>query len=347
MCARPVAAVGASLLPALRIRAAFLAVCKARVAPPAALLASGGGTLRQRRAMAAAAGTRPADAAAVSTASEGSDIDPRAAQLLQALAIPPPPDYQLFKGSWVEHVLAPREGLLSEIVTEALRLPQVRPQYSAAASHCPLRAVGQAEIEMLGFLPTQLLRTWVVRWLFRPTVQQHCALAGLTQLLVLLLPWSGCDRAAAAIWGGAHLPGAPCCATGSAGDHASSGGGGGARTAAGSTQGSRQRRKLEAGHDGWQQAEALLHIATRQRCTRVHTATIQGSLLLSSPSVQPACPLSHLLVLFPAALPQTEARTPQRVTEDLVIPEHSYVRIHLMPKRFPAAYSVSWAVRAH
>lgn len=54
----------------------------------------------------------------------------------------------------------------------------------------------------------------------------------------------------------------------------------------------------------------------------------------SSPS--PSCSAAHL--------PQTEARTPQRVTEDLVIPENSYVRVHLMPKRFPAAYSVSWAV---
>lgn len=39
-------------------------------------------------------------------------------------------------------------------------------------------------------------------------------------------------------------------------------------------------------------------------------------------------------------------RTPQRVTQDLVIPENSYVRVHVMPKRFPAVYSVSWAVRA-
>lgn len=188
MCARPVAAVGASLLPALRIRAALLAACKARVAPPAAPLASGGGgTLRQRRAMAAATGTRPADAAAASTASEGSDIDPRAAQLLQALAIPPPPDYQLFKGSWVEHVLAPREGLLSEIVTEALRLPQVRPQYSAAASHCPLRAVGQAQIEVLGFLTTQLLRTWGVRaGCSGPQCSSTVHWLGFIQLLVLL-----------------------------------------------------------------------------------------------------------------------------------------------------------------
>ena len=123
MCVRPVAAVGASLLPALRIRAACLAACHSRTARAAVPL-GGGGARRQRRAMVAAGGT-PADSAATSTASGDRDIDPRAAQLLQALAIPPPPDYELYKGAWVEHVLAPREALLSEIVTEALRLPEV------------------------------------------------------------------------------------------------------------------------------------------------------------------------------------------------------------------------------
>lgn len=126
MCVRPLAAVGASLLPALRIRAAYLATCSSRAVRGACPLSSGGGgTRRQRRAMAAAAGTLPADAAAASTAHGDADTNPRAEQLLRTLAIPPPPDYELFKGSWVEHVLAPRQGLLSEIVSEALRLPEV------------------------------------------------------------------------------------------------------------------------------------------------------------------------------------------------------------------------------
>lgn len=44
--------------------------------------------------------------------------------LLSQLAIPPEPGFQ-YLGSRVEHVLAARDGLLSELVTEALDLQQV------------------------------------------------------------------------------------------------------------------------------------------------------------------------------------------------------------------------------
>ncbi|PRW60645.1 RNA pseudouridine synthase chloroplastic [Chlorella sorokiniana] len=217
MCARPVATVGASLLPALHIRAVFLAACSSREARAAAPLGSGGGGVRrQRRAMAAAAGTLPADAAPASSANGTSDIDPRAAQLLQALAIPPPPDYEMYKGAWVEHVLAPRQGLLSEIVTETLRLPE-----------------GAVEL---------LLR-----------------------------------------FGALHTCPVP--------------------------------------------------------------PAIPPAVLATMPPAEVAAARTRRQAALKAAGNGTEARTPQRVTEDLVIPQNSYIRVHIMPKRFPAAYSVSWADR--
>ena len=43
-------------------------------------------------------------------------------------------------------------------------------------------------------------------------------------------------------------------------------------------------------------------------------------------------------------LPQSQARTPQRVTADVEVPPHSYIRVHLHPKRFPAAHAVDWGV---
>lgn len=46
-------------------------------------------------------------------------------RLMEALAIPPAPGYRTL-GARVEHVLAPRDGRLSELVTESLQLPQAR-----------------------------------------------------------------------------------------------------------------------------------------------------------------------------------------------------------------------------
>lgn len=68
----------------------------------------------------AASSPAPQDAASNSGSEQDED-----ARLLSALAIPPAPGLCTL-GARVEHVLAPREGLLSEVVTEALQLPQVR-----------------------------------------------------------------------------------------------------------------------------------------------------------------------------------------------------------------------------
>ncbi|KAL4428656.1 hypothetical protein ABPG77_009762 [Micractinium sp. CCAP 211/92] len=76
--------------------------------------------------------------------------------------------------------------------------------------------------------------------------------------------------------------------------------------------------------------------------------------------VPPAIPAANLAAMPPeqAARMQAErreaqrragnssqARTPQRMTEDAVVPRHSYVRVHLHPKRFPVAHSVAWQDR--
>ena len=53
----------------------------------------------------------------------------------------------------------------------------------------------------------------------------------------------------------------------------------------------------------------------------------------------------RLLCRAPCAL-QSQARTPQRATADAAVHEHAYIRVHLHPKRFPAAYSVDWKVSA-
>lgn len=36
---------------------------------------------------------------------------------------------------------------------------------------------------------------------------------------------------------------------------------------------------------------------------------------------------------------------PQRASEDAVVGQHAYIRVHVHPKRFPAAYAVRWEVR--
>lgn len=41
----------------------------------------------------------------------------------------------------------------------------------------------------------------------------------------------------------------------------------------------------------------------------------------------------------------SQLRTPQRLAGDVELSQHSYIRVHLNPKRFPAVYSVDWRVR--
>lgn len=93
--------------------------------PRNALLTAGSCRRRQRHLMATSA-----------PAASGS-ITP---DLLLALAIPPVPGYE-FEGARVEHMLAPREGRLSELITEGMALPKVRaspsvPLLSSAAVVC-------------------------------------------------------------------------------------------------------------------------------------------------------------------------------------------------------------------
>ena len=59
---------------------------------------------------------------------------------------------------------------------------------------------------------------------------------------------------------------------------------------------------------------------------------------------RPCSPPSPLPLPLPP--PQAQARTPQRVAADAVVPQHSYIRAHLHPKRFPACYAVEWRVRS-
>ena len=35
---------------------------------------------------------------------------------------------------------------------------------------------------------------------------------------------------------------------------------------------------------------------------------------------------------------------PQRVTQDVAVSQHAYVRVHVHPKRFPAVHNVDWKV---
>ncbi len=46
----------------------------------------------------------------------------------------------------------------------------------------------------------------------------------------------------------------------------------------------------------------------------------------------------------PLIIMQVALLQPKRATSDIDIPEHSYLRVHAQPKRFPAAYSVDWKV---
>ncbi len=58
--------------------------------------------------------------------------------LMRALAIPPDPGFR-GAGARVEHVLAPRDGALSEVLTEALGLPQASPLFLLPRPlHAPL-----------------------------------------------------------------------------------------------------------------------------------------------------------------------------------------------------------------
>ena len=126
MPARPAAWVATSLLHTLRVRATHLAITN-RAAREARLLGGGGGGTHRRQrqcGMAAAAGGDAACAAPTAAAGAAGASGPSAARLLDVLAIPPLPGFAL-PGAWVEHVLAPREGLLSDIITEALSLPEV------------------------------------------------------------------------------------------------------------------------------------------------------------------------------------------------------------------------------
>ena len=56
------------------------------------------------------------------TAGAGSPVA-SPARLIEGLAIPPAPGFRSL-GAQVEHLLAPRDGLLSEVLTEALELPE-------------------------------------------------------------------------------------------------------------------------------------------------------------------------------------------------------------------------------
>lgn len=80
---------------------------------PTATAASGG--RQQQPSMAAA----PAGSAA------SVDVGSSSETLLAALAIPPAPGFSA-PGARVEHLLASRDGLLSELLTEALKLPEAR-----------------------------------------------------------------------------------------------------------------------------------------------------------------------------------------------------------------------------
>ncbi|KAL4447686.1 hypothetical protein ABPG75_004905 [Micractinium tetrahymenae] len=167
--------------------------------------ASGGRQWRwRRRALAAGAAESPA---ATSCS--------RHPMLLSQLAIPPEPGFR-YLGARVEHVLAPRDGLLSELVSEALDLPE-----------------GAAAL---------LLRFGAIHTCPVPPAMPPAVLAALPP------------------------------------------------------------------------EQAVQALADRQEALR-------------------------------RAGNSSQARTPQRATEDKVVPRHSYLRVHLHPKRFPAAYSVAWQDR--
>lgn len=75
--------------------------------------------------------------------------DDYAATLMQALAIPPGPGFRPLRAR-VEHLLAPRQGPVAQVVTEALALPQVRWPSGCSSVHadlspcCPARVAQPA-----------------------------------------------------------------------------------------------------------------------------------------------------------------------------------------------------------
>lgn len=112
--------------------------------------------------------------------------------------------------------------------------------------------------------------------------------------------FSGCRRLAAAVWGGAHVPSAACCATSCARCNASGRGGGGARAAAGSPQNSRQWGELVAGINGWH--DMLLQLTDAQ-CQRMPVA----ALFRSCKAVRPCPPRS-----LPTCTADGDAHAPAR-----------------------------------
>ena len=43
---------------------------------------------------------------------------------------------------------------------------------------------------------------------------------------------------------------------------------------------------------------------------------------------------------------QAEHSQPKRVTQDIAINKHAFIRVHVHPKRFPAVYTVDWKVNS-
>jgi hypothetical protein len=80
---------------------------------------------------------------------------------------------------------------------------------------------------------------------------------------------------------------------------------------------------------------------SRSSLTESCVARTTGGTLPPSPP-----PTSHTPALAHApASPQSQARTPQRMSRDAPVGRHAYIRVHLHPKRFPAAHAASWAQR--
>lgn len=81
----------------------------------------------------------------------------------------------------------------------------------------------------------------------------------------------------------------------------------------------------------------------------IHTCpvppAIPAAILAAMPPEQAAQALARRQEALRRAGNSSQARTPQRVTEDVEVPRHSYIRVHLHPKRFPATYSVAWQDR--
>jgi hypothetical protein len=95
--------------------------------------AGGAGQQRRRRTVATASGAIPAAGGGSPAASP--------ARLIEGLAIPPAPGFCSL-GARVEHLLAPRDGLLSEVLTEALGLPEASEGLLALGGRGSQRGVG-------------------------------------------------------------------------------------------------------------------------------------------------------------------------------------------------------------